>query len=111
MLWQVGGVVDSVVELGSSSVGLVVYRREERGRNSKYNANISMTMRDMTMRGARGALTRYEVIPVKGENILESIPSVSHFRAEEPEGESCGFDRLGGCGGRTDCVSEFVSSF
>ena len=29
MLWQVGGVVDSVVELGSSSVGLVVYRREE----------------------------------------------------------------------------------
>ena len=29
LLWQVGGVVDSVVELGSSSVGLVVYRREE----------------------------------------------------------------------------------
>ena len=29
MLWQVGGVVDSVVELGSSSVRLVVYRREE----------------------------------------------------------------------------------
>ena len=28
LLWQVGGVVDSVVELGSSSVGLVVYRRE-----------------------------------------------------------------------------------
>ena len=28
-LWQVGGVVDSVGELGSSSVGLVVYRREE----------------------------------------------------------------------------------
>ena len=28
-LWQVGGVVNSVVELGSSSVGLVVYRREE----------------------------------------------------------------------------------
>ena len=27
-LWQ-GGVVNSVVELGSSSVGLVVYRREE----------------------------------------------------------------------------------
>ena len=48
LLWQVGGVVNSVVELGSSSVGLVVYRREEGGRNSKYNANISMTMRDMT---------------------------------------------------------------
>ena len=29
LLWQVGGVVNSVVELGSSSVGLVVYRREE----------------------------------------------------------------------------------
>ena len=58
MLWQVGGVVDSVVELGSSSVGLVVYRREEGEENSKYNANISMTMRDMTMSGARGVLTR-----------------------------------------------------
>ena len=58
MLWQVGGVVDSVVELGSSSVGLVVYRREEGGRNSKYNANISMAVHDKTMRGARCALTR-----------------------------------------------------
>ena len=29
MLWQEGGVVNSVVELGSSNVGLVVYRREE----------------------------------------------------------------------------------
>ena len=29
LLWQVEGVVNSVVELGSSSVGLVVYRREE----------------------------------------------------------------------------------
>ena len=29
LLWQVVGVVNSVVELGSSSVGLVVYRREE----------------------------------------------------------------------------------
>ena len=28
------------------------------GRNSKYNANISMTMRDMTVSGARGVLTR-----------------------------------------------------
>ena len=58
MLWQVGGVVNSVVELGSSRVGLVVYRREEGEENSKYNANISMTMRDMTMSGARCALTR-----------------------------------------------------
>ena len=29
LLWQEGGVVNSVVELGSSSIGLVVYRREE----------------------------------------------------------------------------------
>ena len=58
MLWQVGGVVDSVGELGSSSVGLVVYRREEGGRNSKYNENINMTMRDMIMSGARCVLTR-----------------------------------------------------
>ena len=29
LLWQVGEVIDSVVELGSSSVGLVVYRRGE----------------------------------------------------------------------------------
>ena len=41
----------------------------------------------MASSGARGALTRYEVIPVKGENIRESIPGVSRFRAEEPEGE------------------------
>ena len=29
LLWQEGGVVNSVVEIGSSSVGLIVYRREE----------------------------------------------------------------------------------
>ena len=29
LLWQKRGVVNSVVELGSSSVSLVVYRREE----------------------------------------------------------------------------------
>ena len=74
MLRQEGGVVNSVVELGSSSVGLVVNRREEGGRNSKYNANISMTMRDMTMSGARCVLTQYEVMPAKGENIREIFP-------------------------------------
>ena len=68
-------------------------------------------MHDKTSNGARGALTRYEVILVKGGNIRESIPGVSCFRAEEPEGESCGFDRLEGCGGRTDCVSGIVSTF
>ena len=43
LLWQEGGVVNSVVELGSSSVGLVVYRREEGGRNSKYIASKCIT--------------------------------------------------------------------
>ena len=39
------------------------------------------------------------------------IPDVSRFRTDGPEGESCGFDMLGVCGGRTGCVSGFVSSF
>ena len=43
MLWQVGGVVNSVVELGNSSVGLVVYRREEGRRNSKCISSKSIT--------------------------------------------------------------------
>ena len=68
-------------------------------------------MHDMSRSDARRALTWYEVALVKGGIIRESIPGVSCFRAEEPEGESCGFDRLGGCGGRTGCVSGFVSSF
>ena len=68
-------------------------------------------MHDMTKRDARCALTRYEVVPVKGENIRESIPRVLRFRTDEPEGESCGFDMLGVCGGRTGYVSGFVSSF
>ena len=58
LLRQEGGVVGDVGDLGSSNVGPVVYRREEGERNSKYNANISMTMRDMTVSGARGVLTR-----------------------------------------------------
>ena len=70
-----------------------------------------MTVHDKTSNGARGALTQYEVMPAKGENIRESIPGVPCFRAEEPEGESCEFDMLGVCGGRTGCVSVFVSSF
>ena len=57
LLWQEGGVVNSVVDRGSSGVGLVVYQREEGG-NNKYNINIRMTMHDMTMSGARCALTR-----------------------------------------------------
>ena len=74
MLRQEGGVVNSVVELGSSSVGLVVYRREEGGRNNKYSGNISKTTQDMTKSGARCVLTQYEVMPAKGENIREIFP-------------------------------------
>ena len=70
-----------------------------------------MTMHDMTKRDARCALTRYEVVPVKGRNIRESIPGVLRFRTTEPEGESWELDMLGVCGGRTSCVSGFVSSF
>ena len=70
------------------------------GRNNKYSANISKTMQDMTKSGARCVLTQYEVMPAKGENIRESIPDVSRFRTDGPEGESCEFDRLGRCGGQ-----------
>ena len=68
-------------------------------------------MHGMTSIGAWGALTRYEVVPVKGENIRESIPGVSRFRTDEPKGESFVFAMLGMCGGRTGCVSGFVLSF
>ena len=57
-------------------------------------------MHDMTSIGARGVLTRYEVVQVKGKSIREIIPGVSRFRAEEPEGESCVFAMLWMCGGR-----------
>ena len=40
----------------------------------------------MAIRGARGDLTQYEVIPVKGENIQGSIPGILHFRTHAPEG-------------------------
>ena len=68
-------------------------------------------MHDMTRRDARCALTRYEVVPVKGGNIREIISGVSRFRTDGSEGESCVFAMLGMCGGRTGCVFGFVSSF
>ena len=37
----------------------------------------------------------------EGGNIRESIPGVSRFRTDEPEGESCMFAMLGMRGGRT----------
>ena len=65
------------------------------GRNSKYNANISMTTHDMTMSDARCALTRQKVVPAKGGNIRESIPGVSRFRTDEPEVKYCRFSMPG----------------
>ena len=81
------------------------------GRNNKYNANKSMTMHDMTRPDVRRALTRYEVVQVKGGNIRESIPGVSRFRTNESEGKSCVFAMLGMCGRRTESVFGLVSSF
>ena len=81
------------------------------GRNNKYNANKCIMMHDMTSIGARGALTRYEVIPVKGGNIRDNIPGVSRFRTDEPEVKCCRFTMLGTRGGRTGCVSGFISLF
>ena len=60
------------------------------GRNNEYNANRCIAMHDMTSIGARGALSWYEVMSAKGENIRESIPGVPCFRAEEPEGKVAG---------------------
>ena len=56
-------------------------------------------MHDKTSNDARRALTWYEVMPTKGENIRESIPGVLRFRTDEPKGESCVFAMLGICGG------------
>ena len=69
------------------------------GRNNEYNAKTCISMHDITSTGAKCALTRYEVIPTKGGNNRKSIPGVSRFRTDEPEGESCEFAMLGMCGG------------
>ena len=68
-------------------------------------------MHDMTSSGARCALMRYEVIPMKGGNIRENIRGVSRFRTDESEGESCMFAMLGMRGERAGYVFGFVSSF
>ena len=44
-------------------------------------------MHDMTSSGARGALTRYEVVPVNEGNIRENIPGVSRFWTNESQGK------------------------
>ena len=57
MLWQERGVVNSVVELVSSSVGLVVYRRED-GEEIMNTEQQSITKYNKAIRGVRCALTR-----------------------------------------------------
>ena len=94
-----------------AAASVLVSSERRGGRNNKYNANISMTMEDMTLRGARCALTRYEVVPAKGKNIQESITGVSRFQTDELKGESCVLAMLGICGGRTGYVFRFVSLF
>ena len=112
MLRQEGGVVNSVVDQGtSSSVSLVVYRREE----GEEIMNTEQTKHHKIYQGN----TRCSVCPNAvvgdtdegGKSIRESIPGVPCFRAKEPEGESCEFAMLGMRGGRTGCVPGFVSSF
>ena len=49
------------------------------GRNNEYNANRCITMHDMTSSGARCALTRYEVIPVKGGKYPGKYPRCFAF--------------------------------
>ena len=46
------------------------------------------------------------MVPAKGGNIRESIPGVSCFRTDEPEGGSCVFDMLGVCGGERAAYPE-----
>ena len=57
LLWQERGVVNSVVELVNSSVGLVVYRREE-GEEIMNTEQTSITKYNKAIRGVRCALTR-----------------------------------------------------
>ena len=50
--------------------------RKGGGRNNEYHVNRCISMHDKTSNDARRALTWYEVMPVKGGNIRESIPDV-----------------------------------
>ena len=54
LLWQEGGVVNSVVEVGSKYVSLVVYRREE----GDETVNTRKHMHNKAINGAIGVLTQ-----------------------------------------------------
>ena len=71
--------------VAAASVSMSSERRG--GRNNKYNANISMTVHDKTSNGARGALTRYEVVPVKGETSGKISPVFRVFRQKSQRGK------------------------
>ena len=90
MLWQERGVVNSVVELGSSSVGLVVYRREEGGRNNEYHVNTCISMHDKISNNARRALTWYKVVLVKGEPSGKVFPVFRVFGQRSRRGKVAG---------------------
>ena len=95
MLWQERGVVGDVVDHRGISI-VTGSTEEKRGEKQKIH---SKQVHNRSTSTARRVLTRYEVVPVKGENIRDSIPGVLRFRTDEPEGESCVFDMLGVCGG------------
>ena len=58
LLWQERGVVNSVVELVSSSVSLVVYRREEGEEIMNTEQTKHHKKNNKAIRGVRCALTR-----------------------------------------------------
>ena len=68
-------------------------------------------MHDKTISGARGVLPRCYAVPWKGKTSgkVFSVPDVC--QTDESEGKGCMFAMLGMCGGPTDRVFGFVSSF
>ena len=60
------------------------------GRNNKYNANRCIMMHDMTKRDARCALTRYEVVLVKGESSGKVFPVFRVFGQRSRRGKVAG---------------------
>ena len=71
--------------VAAASVSVSSERRG--GRNNKYNARKCMTMHDMTKRDARCSLTRYEVVPVKGETSGKISPVFRVFGQRSRRGK------------------------
>ena len=68
-------------------------------------------MHDKTISRARGVLTRHYTLSAKGDNIRECFLEVWHFQIDETEGDGCMFAMVEACGGRTNRVFGFISSF